>query len=183
MQWAPMWPPYLNTWLLSLPTAICTRLSEWVLNRCNSKSRLIISAANRRFLVNGGTNTNIARSSVDFAWNFILTSDVIAISCGTSTGAENVGCQLVKLLAVLVSNDWASCGSGIGSEGNTSLKSKQRDIDISNPFSSVWLLVHPLNKIYMSSSHVAAAAVLTLKIAPQIVVPVLVKLILGFIFA
>ena len=113
---------------------------------------------------------------------WLLTSDVIAIGCGTSTGAENVGCQLVKLLAVLVSNDWASCGSGIGSEGNTSLKSKQRDIDISNPFSSVWLLVHPLNKIYMSSSHVAAT-VLTLKIAPQIVVPVLVKLILGFIFA
>jgi len=52
----------------------------------------------------------------------LLTSDVIAISCGTCTSTVNVGCQLVKLLAVLVSHDRSSCGSGIGSKGNTSLK-------------------------------------------------------------
>jgi len=48
--------------------------------------------------------------------------DVIAISSCTSTSAVNVGCKLVELLAVLISNDGASCGSSISSNGHSSVE-------------------------------------------------------------
>ena len=53
-----------------------------------------------------------------------LTCNVVAIGSGTGTGAENVWSQLVQLLAVLVGDDRASCGSCVGSKANTSLNKK-----------------------------------------------------------
>ena len=53
-----------------------------------------------------------------------LTCHVVAIGSGTGTGAENVGSQLVELLAVLVGNDGASSSSGVGRKAHTTLNNR-----------------------------------------------------------
>ncbi len=87
----------------------------------------------------------------------ILTRNVVTIGSCTSTGSVNVRCHGMELCAVLVSDDGASSGSCISSEYNSALK-----------------------KQICEMSRFAVAWKLTLKTAPQIVVPVLVKLILCF---
>jgi hypothetical protein len=56
------------------------------------------------------------------AFLFVLTSNVIAIGSCTGSTAENVGGQVVDLLTVLVSNNGATSGSGIGSKYHAILK-------------------------------------------------------------
>lgn len=55
-----------------------------------------------------------------------LTCDVITISGSTGTSTENVGGQLVELLAVLVGNNGASSSSGISSKCNTTLYDRKQ---------------------------------------------------------
>ena len=54
----------------------------------------------------------------------ILTSHVVTISSGTSTATENVGGKVVNFLAVLVTDNGATSGTGIGGEGNTILQNE-----------------------------------------------------------
>ena len=51
-----------------------------------------------------------------FARLFRLTSDVVAVGGGTGTAAEDVGGEVVNLLAVLVTDDAATSGTSISSE-------------------------------------------------------------------
>ena len=52
----------------------------------------------------------------------LLTGDVVAVSGCASSSAVNVWCKHVELLAVLVSDDGASCGSCVSSNGYSTLK-------------------------------------------------------------
>lgn len=49
-------------------------------------------------------------------------SSVVIVSCSTGTGRIDVRSQCVELKAVLVSDNVASCGSGIGSQRNSVLE-------------------------------------------------------------
>jgi len=50
-----------------------------------------------------------------------LTCDMITISGSSSTAAEDVWSKVVNLLAVFVSNDWATCCSCICTQSNSIL--------------------------------------------------------------
>ena len=52
--------------------------------------------------------------------------DVVAVSGGSGTGCVDVRGHVMELKAVLVSHNWASCGSCICSESYSSLKNELR---------------------------------------------------------
>jgi hypothetical protein len=62
--------------------------------------------------------------SILYFFIILLTSDVIAIGSGTGTAAEDVGSQVVDLLAVFVSNDGAASGTSISSQHNAILQNE-----------------------------------------------------------